>query len=85
MVGVDGSEASRAAIGFAFEEAALAGADIQAVEVRRPADAARPDLVEESLVDLSESLAGWVGPPADARPPDHERAATHHAGDRHGQ
>ncbi|MGW7447084.1 CBS domain-containing protein [Kitasatospora sp. NPDC054795] len=26
-----------------------------------------------------------VGPPTSARPPDHERAATHHAGDRHGQ
>ncbi|MFD7593545.1 universal stress protein [Kitasatospora sp. NPDC059812] len=59
VVGVDGSESSRAAIGFAFEEASLAGADVQAVEIRRPADAAQPDLVEESLVDLSEALAGW--------------------------
>ncbi|MER7756775.1 universal stress protein [Kitasatospora sp. NPDC097643] len=59
VVGVDGSEASRAAIGFAFEEASLAGADVQAVVVRRTAEAVQPDLVEESLVDLSESLAGW--------------------------
>ncbi|MEU8511096.1 universal stress protein [Kitasatospora sp. NPDC048722] len=59
VVGVDGSEASRAAIGFAFEEASLAGADVQAVEVRRTSEVDRPGLIEESLVDLSESLAGW--------------------------
>ncbi|CAM5651366.1 universal stress protein [Streptomyces viridifaciens] len=59
VVGVDGSEASRAAIGFAFEDASLVGAAVPAVEVRRPAEATQPDLVKESLVDLSESLAGW--------------------------
>jgi len=59
VVGVDGSAASAAAIGFAFEEAALGQEDLQAVEVRRPRDADWPDLVEQTLVDLSESLAGW--------------------------
>ncbi|MBD0694947.1 universal stress protein [Streptomyces sp. CBMA123] len=59
VVGVDGSEASRAAIGFAFEEASLVGADVQAVEVRRPTEVGRPGLIEESLVDLSEAMAGW--------------------------
>ncbi|MGW2374741.1 universal stress protein [Kitasatospora sp. NPDC001683] len=59
VLGVDGSEASRAAIAFAFEEAALAGADVQAVEVGRRAEADRPSLIEESMMDLSESLAGW--------------------------
>ncbi|MGW2248723.1 universal stress protein [Kitasatospora sp. NPDC001660] len=59
VVGVDGSESSRAAVAFAFEEAAIAGVDIQAVEVRRPAGADRPDPIEESLMDLSASLAGW--------------------------
>lgn len=59
VVGIDGSAACEAAIGFAFEEAALGQVDLQAVEVRRPREADRPDLVEESLLDLSESLAGW--------------------------
>ncbi|MFD8703409.1 universal stress protein [Kitasatospora sp. NPDC059648] len=59
VVGVDGSECSRAAVGFAFEEASIGGAGVLAVEVRRPAEAGRPDPVEESLVDLSEVLAGW--------------------------
>ncbi|MFH8387032.1 universal stress protein [Kitasatospora sp. NPDC018058] len=59
VVGVDGSPASRAAIGFAFEEASIGGTDVLAVEVRRPAEAGRPDLIEESLTDLSEALAGW--------------------------
>ncbi|WP_457030748.1 universal stress protein [Kitasatospora sp. P5_F3] len=59
VVGVDSSAASVAAIGFAFEEAALGQVDLQAVEVRRPREADWPDLVEETLVDLSESLAGW--------------------------
>ncbi|MET9182932.1 universal stress protein [Kitasatospora aureofaciens] len=59
VVGVDGSPASRAAVGFAFEEASIGGTDVLAVEVRRPTEAGRPELVEESLTDLSESLAGW--------------------------
>ncbi|MFJ7910478.1 universal stress protein [Kitasatospora sp. NPDC096204] len=59
MVGVDGSPASHAAVGLAFEEAAMAGTDVLAVEVRRPTEAGRPDVIEESLVDLSEALAGW--------------------------
>ncbi|GAA2244330.1 MULTISPECIES: universal stress protein [Kitasatospora] len=59
VVGIDGSAACEAAIGFAFEEASLGQTDLQAVEVRRPREADRPDLVEESLLDLSESLAGW--------------------------
>ncbi|WBP84898.1 universal stress protein [Kitasatospora cathayae] len=59
VVGVDGSPASRAAIGFAFEEAAIGGTDVLAVEVRRPAEAGRPELIEESLTDLSEALAGF--------------------------
>ncbi|MFH9347954.1 universal stress protein [Kitasatospora sp. NPDC017646] len=59
VVGVDGSPASRAAIGFAFEEASIRGTDVLAVEVRRPTEVGRPELTGESLTDLSESLAGW--------------------------
>ncbi|MFD0274227.1 universal stress protein [Kitasatospora sp. NPDC127111] len=59
VVGVDGSAASEAAIGFAFEEASLGGVDLQAVEVRRPKEAEWPELVETALADLGEALAGW--------------------------
>lgn len=59
VVGVDGSAASEAAIAFAFEEATLGNVDLQAVEVRHPRDADWPDLVQDTLVDLAEALAGW--------------------------
>ncbi|MFI8454645.1 universal stress protein [Kitasatospora sp. NPDC085464] len=59
VVGVDGSRASHGAVGLAFEEASLAGTDVLAVEVRRPVEAGLPDLIEESLVNPSEALAGW--------------------------
>ncbi|MFJ9846657.1 universal stress protein [Kitasatospora sp. NPDC101155] len=59
VVGVDSSESSRAAIGFAFEEASIGGTEVLAIEVRRPTEAGQPDLIEESLMDLSEALAGW--------------------------
>lgn len=59
MVGVDGSEASAPAVAFAFEEAAVWGADLRAVQVRRPRHGDWPTDVEESYVDISEALAGW--------------------------
>ncbi|WP_037603556.1 universal stress protein [Streptacidiphilus rugosus] len=59
VVGVDGSAASEAAVAYAYEEAALTGARLTAVEVRRPHDAARPAVQEEARLDLAEALAGW--------------------------
>lgn len=59
VVGVDGSAASEAAVAFAYEEAALNGATLVAVEVRRPHQAARPGFYEEARLDLAEALAGW--------------------------
>ncbi|MGW5118575.1 universal stress protein [Streptomyces noursei] len=59
MVGVDGSPASAPAVAFAFEEAALSDADLLAVQVRRPHRGDWPEAAQESLVDVSEALAGW--------------------------
>lgn len=42
VVGVDGSDASRAAVELAFAEAAAAGCSLAAVQVRKPRDAASP-------------------------------------------
>ena len=67
VVGVDGTPTSEAAIRFAFEDAAVRGAELIAVHSwnhPRPAlvdvtalDVARADDVERAL--LSEELAGW--------------------------
>ncbi|WP_042369443.1 universal stress protein [Streptacidiphilus neutrinimicus] len=59
VVGVDGSAVSEAAVAYAYEEAALNGARLVAVEVRRPHQAAREGFHEESRLDLGEALAGW--------------------------
>lgn len=59
MVGVDGSAASSPAVAFAFEEAALSEADLVAVQVRRPRHGDWPADIQESLIDVSEALAGW--------------------------
>ncbi|MEY9877572.1 nucleotide-binding universal stress UspA family protein [Streptacidiphilus sp. MAP12-33] len=59
VVGVDGSAASEAAVAWAYEEAALTGSDLAAVEVRRPHSAARAGFYEETRLDLAEALAGW--------------------------
>ncbi|MFD5393275.1 universal stress protein [Streptomyces sp. NPDC127097] len=59
MVGVDGSTASVPAVAFAFEEAAAWGAELLAVQVRRPRHGDWPQDLQESLLDVSEALAGW--------------------------
>ncbi|GAB7035469.1 universal stress protein [Streptomyces sp. NPDC021749] len=59
VVGVDGSQASVPAVAFAFEQAAVSGADLRAVQVRRPRHGDWPADLEESYVDISEALAGW--------------------------
>lgn len=59
VVGVDGSPVCEAAVAFAFEEASLIGGEVLAVEVRPARAAGREDFLEESLLDLSEALAGW--------------------------
>lgn len=59
VVGVDGSAASESAVALAFEEAALRSADLVAVEVRRSRRAEVPGAVQESLLDVSEAVAGW--------------------------
>ncbi|MCW7986979.1 hypothetical protein XF35_17275 [Streptomyces platensis subsp. clarensis] len=59
MVGVDGSAASAPAVAFAFAEAAAWGADLLAVQVRRPRHGDWPEDLEESAIDVSEALAGW--------------------------
>ncbi|MCK7622214.1 universal stress protein [Streptomyces sp. RS10V-4] len=59
VVGVDGSAASVPAVAFAFEEAALARADLVAVQVRRPRHGDWPEDLQESLIDVSQALAGW--------------------------
>lgn len=58
VVGVDGSPGSLAAIDLAFAEAAAAGAELVAVEVRAPRDAAWPEFLEDSALHLSQLLAG---------------------------
>ncbi|MET7301032.1 universal stress protein [Embleya sp. NPDC005575] len=64
VVGVDGSAGSEPAVGYAFQTASLRGAALRTVLVRPPT----PDMVaafgsesevEEALIRLSESLAGW--------------------------
>lgn len=70
VVGVDGSEVSEQAIGFAMAEAARRGATLEAVTAWNRIDALPPGLVATGTVDtvptteeialaLSESLAGW--------------------------
>ncbi len=59
VVGVDGSAASEAAVARAFEEAALWSTELVAVQVRRSRRADVSSVVQESLLDLSEALAGW--------------------------
>jgi nucleotide-binding universal stress UspA family protein len=58
VVGVDGSAASRSAVDFAFAEAAAWRAVLVAVHVRKPRDAAWPEFLEESTLELSELVAG---------------------------
>ncbi|HEY3478301.1 MAG TPA: universal stress protein [Streptomyces sp.] len=58
VVGVDGSPSSLAAIELAFAEADAAKAELVAVEVRRPRDAAWPEFLEDTQVHLAELLAG---------------------------
>ncbi|MEV4738902.1 universal stress protein [Streptomyces sp. NPDC049555] len=58
VVGVDGSPASDLAVALAFEEAALAGTGLVAVDVRRPRDAELPEFLDASRLVLSEALAG---------------------------
>ncbi|RSM53348.1 hypothetical protein DMB66_39130 [Actinoplanes sp. ATCC 53533] len=59
VVGVDGSEASELAVGFAFEECANRGAELVAVLAWH--DAGSPTATAEQAARrvLSESLAGW--------------------------
>ncbi|MCD0484503.1 universal stress protein [Streptacidiphilus sp. ASG 303] len=64
VVGVDGSENCRDAVAVAFEEAALRGARLLAVEARqhvgRPlAESRNRELEERVRADLSEATAGW--------------------------
>ncbi|ARF70995.1 universal stress protein [Kitasatospora albolonga] len=64
VVGVDGSEASKAALAFAFEEAALRGCALRAVAVWQPPVFSFRD--GDTLLDaerrlLAESVAGWAG------------------------
>jgi nucleotide-binding universal stress UspA family protein len=66
VVGVDGSLASERAVEWAFDEAALCGADLIAVHVWHPrvsglalADADRLELVAEHHRFLAQRLAGW--------------------------
>ena len=59
VVGADGSAASAPAVAFAFEEAALCGVPLSAVQVRRPSHGDWPEDVAESLADTSEVLFGW--------------------------
>lgn len=58
VVGVDGSDGSLAALELAFAEADAAGAELVAVEVLRPHDAAKPRLSGGPRWELSEILAG---------------------------
>ncbi|MCC3777287.1 universal stress protein [Streptomyces sp. UNOB3_S3] len=58
VVGADGPPPARAAVDLAFEEAFLRGVGLVAVLVRGPRDAGRAEVLEETRVDLSESLAG---------------------------
>lgn len=63
VVGVDGSESSRAAVEFAVEEAALHGAALRAVWVwRRPVVPFSDEAagLEERRRMLSETVAGWA-------------------------
>jgi nucleotide-binding universal stress UspA family protein len=89
VVGVDGSAVSDAAVGFAFEEAALRGTDLVAVHAWRfPVSTGAGDMLplvydvdllaaEEERV-LAEGLAGWCERFPDVpvtRHPDRRRAA----------
>lgn len=64
VVGVDGSAGCERAVGYAFETASLRGAGLRAVHVRPPtasmvAAFGSEAEVEEALVRLGETLAGW--------------------------
>ncbi|MGW0962136.1 universal stress protein [Streptomyces gelaticus] len=62
VVGIDGSEFSKAALGLAFEEADLRGAALRAVSVWQPPIFAlhdERDAVQAQRRMLSETTAGW--------------------------
>ncbi|MYS86001.1 universal stress protein [Embleya scabrispora] len=64
VVGVDGSAGSEPAVGYAFQTASLRGASLRAVQVRPPtpnmvAAFGSESEVEEGLIRLGETLAGW--------------------------
>ncbi|MEU0935361.1 MULTISPECIES: universal stress protein [unclassified Embleya] len=64
VVGVDGSAGSEPAVGYAFETASLRGAGLRAVLVRPPtpnmvAAFGSESEVDEALIRLGETLAGW--------------------------
>ncbi|MFI6985952.1 universal stress protein [Embleya sp. NPDC050154] len=65
VVGVDGSELSKHAMAFAFEEASLRGAEVLAVHVRNPhpgsvaSAAADADEIREGRHRLKEALTGY--------------------------
>ncbi|QMV24533.1 universal stress protein [Streptomyces sp. SCUT-3] len=58
VVGIDGSPGAARAARFAFEEAALRGTDLLAVEVLPRSDTAVEGVVEEGSAEISEALAG---------------------------
>ncbi|WP_331770349.1 universal stress protein (plasmid) [Embleya sp. NBC_00888] len=64
VVGIDGSPGCERAVGYAFETASLRGASLRAVQVRPPtanmvAAFGSESEVEEGLIRLGETLAGW--------------------------
>ncbi|MCX4649946.1 universal stress protein [Streptomyces sp. NBC_01446] len=63
VVGVDGSEPSKAALALAFEEASLRGAALRALWVWQPPVLSlkdEPSLVQTQRSLLSEAVAGWA-------------------------
>jgi len=59
LVGVDGGAASSAAVEFAFEEAALRGAELHAMHVWSGPVGAPPDALARAFAVLAEALTGW--------------------------
>ncbi|MFC9610599.1 universal stress protein [Streptomyces sp. NPDC056938] len=62
VVGIDGSESSKAALGLAFEEAALRGAELHAISVWQPPVLLPHDEEPAQQAQrrmLSEATAGW--------------------------